>query len=671
MLLLAALCAVAWGCDDDGTATIAPIELCIGFPSGASYEFAAGETRRIDFTVEGNDMADLRVAAEAPESWTAVATGVLGSDAYEGRIEVTAPASASEGEVVLNVTDRDGKVWTARIAVSATLSPVTLTIGFPQGTAYEFTAGETKTVAFTVAGNDLTGLQVAAEAPASWTAVATGGLSGDDYAGEIVVTAPGAASQGELTLTVTDRDGKAWTGKVGVVSALPPVELTIVFPDGGAYEFHTGETKNVAFSVTGNDLTGLQVAAEAPASWTAVATGGLSGDDYAGEIVVTAPGAASQGELTLMVTDRDGKAWTGAFSVSAALPPVTATDLSAAGSANSYLVTADGAYMFDASKRGNGSGADGTIALVEGMKADWLWATKGLEGALSDVRFDAATRRIFVTVAAAGAEGNAVVALTNAEDAVVWSWHLWITDAPATLVYANGCMLMDRALGATGTVPGTAETYGLYYQWGRKDPFFGGTTTETSATAFTLAEAGTVVNPVFAATHAWRQETGSAVSTVGYASGHPMSFLSNKLTTGSYDWLAKPLTDLWGEEKTCYDPCPPGYRVPDRDTWDDLADEQDRYIDGTSEWDAEKYGVTYIWAGATDWYPCAGYRNRDKGNMVGLGTTRTGHYWSNYRAGNNVYLFYISKKLSSGKLLQPQSVKPDAAYGYNVRCCKE
>ena len=34
--------------------------------------------------------------------------------------------------------------------------------------------------------------------------------------------------------------------------------------------------------------------------------------------------------------------------------------------------------------------------------------------------------------------------------------------------------------------------------------------------------------------------------------------------------------------------------------------------------------------------------------------------------------FYISKKLSTGKLLQPQSSsKSDAAYGYNVRCCRE
>ena len=157
-----------------------------------------------------------------------------------------------------------------------------------------------------------------------------------------------------------------------------------------------------------------------------------------------------------------------------------------------------------------------------------------------------------------------------------------------------------------------------------------------------------------------------------YAAAHPLSFLSNKGATGVYDWLAKPRADLWNTAKTCYDPCPVGYKVPDRDTWDDFADDQDRYVDGTSEWDGEKYGMTYIFGDLRDWYPTSGYRNRDKGNLAGLATTRTGHYWSNYRSGNTISCFYISKKLSTGKLLQLQSSsKSDAAYGYNVRCCRE
>ena len=412
-----------------------------------------------------------------------------------------------------------------------------------------------------------------------------------------------------------------------------PVELKISFAGENPVEFTVGEQKRLAFTVTGDDLEGLTFAAEpdeALSGWTVVVSAGREGDAYAGALDVTASATPSETAVTLTVTDRNGKPWSATTpTLTAVQAPVTAIDLSRDGTANCYIVSEAGDYMFDAAVRG------------------------------------------FFTAAGA-AKGNAVIALADAAGEIVWSWHLWFTPEPRMVTYANGRVLLDRSLGAVGTTPGSAEAYGLYYQWGRKDPFCGGTTTETSATAFAQAAENSVVNPAFADTHAWKQESGAAVSTLEYAAAHPLSFLSNKGATGVYDWLAKPRADLWNTAKTCYDPCPVGYKVPDRDTWDDFADEQDRYVDGTSEWDGEKYGMTYIFGDLRDWYPTSGYRNRDKGNLAGLATTRTGHYWSNYRSGNTISCFYISKKLSTGKLLQPQSSsKSDAAYGYNVRCCRE
>lgn len=329
-----------------------------------------------------------------------------------------------------------------------------------------------------------------------------------------------------------------------------PVELKISFAGENPVEFTVGEQKRLAFTVTGDDLEGLTFAAEpdeALSGWTVVVSAGREGDAYAGALDVTASATPSETAVTLTVTDRNGKPWSATTpTLTAVQAPVTAIDLSRDGTANCYIVSEAGDYMFDATVRGNGSGDDAAIALADGMKADWLWVTKGLEQEIS------------------------------------------------------------------------------------------------------------------------------AVSTLEYAAAHPLSFLSNKGATGVYDWLAKPRADLWNTAKTCYDPCPVGYKVPDRDTWDDFADDQDRYVDGTSEWDGEKYGMTYIFGDLRDWYPTSGYRNRDKGNLAGLATTRTGHYWSNYRSGNTISCFYISKKLSTGKLLQPQSSsKSDAAYGYNVRCCRE
>lgn len=232
-------------------------------------------------------------------------------------------------------------------------------------------------------------------------------------------------------------------------------------------------------------------------------------------------------------------------------------------------------------------------------------------------------------------------------------------------------VLLDRSLGAVGTTPGSAEAYGLYYQWGRKDRS-AGVRPRNLGDAFAQAAENSVVNPAFADTHAWKQESGAAVSTLEYAAAHPLSFLSTKVrpefTTG---WPSPaPICGIPRKPATIRAPWGIRCRTAIRGTI--LRTIRTRYVDGTSEWDGEKYGMTYIFGDLRDWYPTSGYRNRDKGNLAGLATTRTGHYWSNYRSGNTISCFYISKKLSTGKLLQPQSSsKSDAAYGYNVRCCRE
>lgn len=290
-----------------------------------------------------------------------------------------------------------------------------------------------------------------------------------------------------------------------------PVELKISFAGENPVEFTVGEQKRLAFTVTGDDLEGLTFAAEpdeALSGWTVVVSAGREGDAYAGALDVTASATPSETAVTLTVTDRNGKPWSATTpTLTAVQAPVTAIDLSRDGTANCYIVSEAGDYMFDAAVRGNGSGDDAAIALADGMKADWLWVTKGLEQEISAVSLDAGKGRIFFTAAGA-AKGNAVIALADAAGEIVWSWHLWFTPEPRRVTYANGRVLLDRSLGAVGTTPGSAEAYGLYYQWGRKDPFCGGTAPETSATAFAQAAKNSVVNPAFADTHAWKQESG-------------------------------------------------------------------------------------------------------------------------------------------------------------------
>ena len=91
-------------------------------------------------------------------------------------------------------------------------------------------------------------------------------------------------------------------------------------------------------------------------------------------------------------------------------------DLSAAGVANCYIVTEGGWYSIDPKR------PDGTT--VAGTAADWVWSSGS--GLVSGVHLSAG-RIVFQT---SGNAGNAGIALTNSTGEIVWSWHIWMTQAP-------------------------------------------------------------------------------------------------------------------------------------------------------------------------------------------------------------------------------------------------
>lgn len=98
--------------------------------------------------------------------------------------------------------------------------------------------------------------------------------------------------------------------------------------------------------------------------------------------------------------------------------------------------------------------------------------------------------KIIVSVNPKKGKGNAVISLHlgsngNSEDAIIWSWHIWVTDDPSEgVAYGQGIetdidgnlfepQYMDRNLGAVyNHILGHNwhKTIGLLYEWGRKDP---------------------------------------------------------------------------------------------------------------------------------------------------------------------------------------------------------
>lgn len=176
-----------------------------------------------------------------------------------------------------------------------------------------------------------------------------------------------------------------------------------------------------------------------------------------------------------------------------------------------------------------------------------------------------------------GTYGNAVIALKK-DGEILWSWHVWSTqydpeyhEVPVAKKYAypvNGGLvhryggdfwepsangtdayvatyrdkyIMDRNLGAS-----SPEDLGMMYQYGRKDPF--------------------TKNP--AAVKADKMTMDEAVMAPGtYARKNSNDWCSDMSTFNTWNSPSS----ASAEEKSIFDPCPSGWKVPDINLWEDFV----------------------------------------------------------------------------------------------------
>lgn len=225
-----------------------------------------------------------------------------------------------------------------------------------------------------------------------------------------------------------------------------------------------------------------------------------------------------------------------------------------------------------------------------------------------------------------GARGNVLVGVKKEGDSdYLWSWHLWVTDyqpddalykvaaadiynypvdggnvqryADASTVRGNGFwkdgglyetkFIMDRNLGAWNR--GSSTGGALFYQYGRKDPFPGD--------GYYANGSATIINSTYSAREA------SAATSMSESVKHPTTYYY--LDNGSM-WLddAGSINPnyLWGDSratpdnhrKSIFDPCPPGYKIPERDMGD-TGDSKNRTIWSAFPRDAAESGAVYYW----------------------------------------------------------------------------
>ena len=512
---------------------------------------------------------------------------------------------------------------------------------------------------------------------------------------------------GEYTFTYPASGKAALASQTGTKDGLKNyhyMEATFTATDGQEWNNLPGlsfETKVaiVKLTLTNEAFKGKEVSAvtlkSAKATYTA--TGTFTGSDADGSIVVylaVEPASLTDCIITAICETKTYEAGlSGKTLESGKLYRVSKTmetyiDLSPAvegqdgkyRTANSYIVSEAGYYKFKAVK-GNGTEAVGSASDKdpEGTPttAVVLWETFGTDTAPQKgdlVKADVEYRDGYVYFSTADTyqEGNAVIAVkddkgtdSTEDDVILWSWHIWLTDKPVGQTYyvydsfseEVAGVMMDRNLGATSADPGDVGALGLLYQWGRKDPFLG-----SSSISDVTEAASTVTWPASV-------ESTSETGTIEYAVSHPTTFIT--LNTNNDDWYYTDTEDTddtrWTtseSEKSIYDPCPAGWRVPDggdSGVWSKAKGSSSEY---KRDYDSNDRGMNFSGDFGTDqtiWYPAAGYRYNTDGSLSLV--VNYGYYWSATPYGNYASSLYF---FDSGDVYP--SNDDYRAYGYSVRC---
>lgn len=257
--------------------------------------------------------------------------------------------------------------------------------------------------------------------------------------------------------------------------------------------------------------------------------------------------------------------------------------------------------------------------------------------------------------------GNALVAIMDKRDNVLWSYHIWVPEIDPTaeanlLTYSNtsgsqgSYQVMCMPLGATNkyvynaaeesavAIRGKAKAIGLSYQWGRKDPMG-----KAQAPAYVAVDTPNAGDPALYAgrftscvdadgnTYPFETKVISVASVLGaaaedkdrlmieYSIKNPDIFIHSG--TGAI-WTETKNDKLWGNaagytypagntiKKSIYDPCPAGYMVAPKGIFNNFKTSgAPKNASNASSFGAD-YGYNFYYedelAGNTDFFVASG-----------------------------------------------------------------
>ena len=320
-------------------------------------------------------------------------------------------------------------------------------------------------------------------------------------------------------------------------------------------------------------------------------------------------------------------------------------------------------------------------------------------------------------------QGNAVVAVRNASNTVLWSWHIWVTDyKPGTsgttpdkeITNHQGVhyKIMSFNLGwcdgkeetytertvqvrfkqkpTAGYTPAVTQTITVkqkahaitelgnntYYQWGRKDPFvgalegIGGSSNSINKTWYDAG--GNVKTNQLPPTGSFSYHNACITSGITL----PNTFCTNNYMDYKYANLWSANNTIYTPNdnpvvKTIYDPSPVGYKLPPSNVYTGFT------TTGQYTSDPSQFNVQGPWnkgrnfhcglnhSGSTVFFPASGYRNYNSAVPYYVGSLA--YYWT---AGP------YSTSYGRGLLFSPGNVSPlhylfSRSYCFGVRASQE
>ena len=364
---------------------------------------------------------------------------------------------------------------------------------------------------------------------------------------------------------------------------------------------------------------------------------------------------------------------------------VKTVDLSAAGVANRYMASVkETNYLFDVMHKG-----DGSPLATDHLGVIW----KSASGLVQYLQMENGKASFYIGADTEDSnkilKGNAVIGAYDANDELIWSWHVWATDYDPEgengSVELNGYTMMTRNLGALANGNATTSeilaSYGLYYQWGRKDPFIGPSTYKISS-----GQGAAMYNDSGSRTYVTMVASSAETGTMDYAVKHPLTFVTG-VAESNNDWLWSKSDAGWSSDgdagaKSVNDPCPYGWCVAPSAAFAGLE------IVGTpAAGDEEKFGWTLTDGKAESFFMGGGRRRYDDGKIQNIYIPKDeakmklytradiaqpweGLYWTTAVNGTQSHAlhFWYEKLTGTG------GIAPAEAYvranGMQVRCVK-